>query len=444
MKNTVLEFLKKYNLTDKTLIVGFSGGHDSMCLLDILHKLSKTNNFKLIAAHFNHNWRGIESKMEQDVCQKFCEERGIIFYTKTAAINMKQSEAVARAMRYDFFEKTKNKFNADAFLTAHNKNDNAETVLYRVIKGTGITGLKGIAEKRDYIYRPILNITRDKIDKYCEDNELLPNNDSSNNNTKYKRNLIRHKLIPIAEDINHHAIDSIVSLSQIANDETCIIEEYMEYVKSAIIVNGSIVTDRYMNLSAPVKRKLLYDLITSYNLDYDAEKVYSMYNFIENNNTSKNGIKMSLSTGLWLFVSSKFIELITKTHKLEDEICIRVNGEYEIGDYIFEISPYAGEDLNSYPSDNTYCAYVDLSNFDLDLVLRTRRDGDMINPLGMDGSMKLKKYLISKSIPQHKKDELILLCKNNEILWVAGHGLSNKIQVKEKPTHKLTLRPKQN
>ena len=193
LKDTVLEFLNKYDLLNKTLIVGFSGGHDSMCLLDILFKLSQVHNFKLIAAHFNHNWRGIESKMEQDVCRHFCEERQIEFYTKTAALNMKQSEAVARAMRYDFFEKALNKYNADAFLTAHNKNDNAETVLYRVIKGTGVTGLKGIAEKRDNIYRPLLNITREEIDEYCEANELVPNNDSSNENTKYKRNFIRHQ-----------------------------------------------------------------------------------------------------------------------------------------------------------------------------------------------------------------------------------------------------------
>lgn len=440
MKNTVLKFLQKYNLLDKTLLVGFSGGHDSMCLLDILHDLSTINNFKLIAVHFNHNWRGIESKLEQEVCKSFCEEKGIEFYTKTAALNLKQSEAVARAMRYDFFDKALKKFNADALLTAHNKNDNAETLLYRVIKGTGITGLKGIAERRDNIYRPLLNIPREEIDKYCEENELLPNNDSSNTNTKYKRNLIRHKLIPIAEDINTNAINSIVSLAQIANDESNIIDEYMEYVKAAVTVNETIITDRYMSLSPAVKRKLIYEMITDANLDYDSEKVYTMYNFIENNYQSKNGIKMSISTGMWLYVSSKIIEIITKSTKLEDEICVRLDGQYEIGNYIFEITTYAGENLKEFPADDTFSAYIDLSDFDLDFVLRTRQDGDIINPLGMNGTMKLKKYLISKSIPQHKRDELILLCKDNEVLWVAGLGLSNKIIVKDIPTHRITLK----
>ncbi len=443
MKDKVLEFLNKYNLTDKTIIVGFSGGHDSMCLLDILFKLSTKYPFKLIAAHFNHNWRGVEAKMEQDICRKFCEDRQIEFYTKTAALNIKQSEAVARAMRYDFFNRAIQKYNADALFTAHNKNDNAETILYRVIKGTGVTGLKGIAEKRDNIYRPLIDITRDDIDEYCQDNNLIPNNDSSNENVKYKRNFIRHKLIPMAEEINENVLDSLTSLARVAADESRIIDEYMHYVKSVVMVNDSIVTERYINMSPAVKRKLIYDLVTSQKLDYDSQKIYEIYDFIEQNRDSNSGTKMSLSSGLWLYVSSKIIELVVKTPKLEDEVLVRLEGSYEIGDYIFEISTYAGDDISSYPPDNSYTAYINLTDVDLDFVLRTRKDGDIINPLGMSGSMKLKKYLISKSVPQHKKDDLILLCTpDNEVLWVAGLGLSNKIQVTDKPTHKITLRKK--
>lgn len=442
MENRVLQFLNKYNLTDKTLIVGFSGGHDSMCLLDILFKISKRTNIQIIAAHFNHNWRGEESKSEQNICRQFCEDREIKFYTKTASINMKQSELVARAMRYDFFDKAMQDLNADALLTAHNKNDNAETVLYRVIKGTGIVGLKGILEKRDYIYRPLLNITRDEIDEYCKNNNLTPNNDSSNENIKYKRNFIRHKLLPLATEINENAIDSIVSLSKVATDESNIIEEYMEYVKSAVMKDGSILTPNYLALSEPVKRRLLYDLITSYNIDYDSEKIYNLYEFINNNISSNSGVKTSLTKGLWLYVSSRTIEIIKKTEKVEEEVLIRLEGAYEIGNKIFEISTYAGENIEEFPNDNSYTAFINLSNIDLDFTLRTRRDGDIINPLGMSGSMKLKKYLMSKCIPQHRRDNIILLCKENEVLWVAGIGLSNKIHVTDKPTHKISLRGK--
>ncbi len=443
IEDIVLEYLNKYNLTDKTLVVGFSGGHDSMCLLDILHKLSKTVGFGLIAAHFNHNWRDKESKNEQEVCRQFCEDRNIDFYTKTAALNMKQSEAVARAMRYDFFEKALKKYHADAFLTAHNKNDNAETVMYRIIKGTGVTGLRAIAEKRDKFYRPLLTVTRDEIDKYCEDNNLIPNEDSSNDNIKYKRNFIRHNLLPMASEINENVIDALNSLSLVAADESTIVDEYMKYVKSVVIdENGAINTDAYLTLLPAVRRKLIYDLVTVNNLDYDLQKIYNLYNFVEENVSQKNGKKTSLSTGLWLFVSAYTIELVTKTPKLENEVLVRLEGSYEIGDYVFEISSYSGENFEEFPADNSYTAYIDLKDIDLDFVLRTRHDGDIINPLGMKGKMKLKKYLISKSVPNHKKDKLILLCQEDEVLWVAGIGLSNKIQVTDKPTHKIVLRSK--
>ena len=287
------------------------------------------------------------------------------------------------------------------------------------------------------------DITRDEIDEYCQDNNLIPNNDSSNENVKYKRNFIRHKLIPMAEEINENVLDSLTSLARVAADESGIIDEYMHYVKSVVMVNDSIVTERYINMSPAVKRKLIYDLVTSQNLEYDSAKIYDIYNFIEQNYSSTSGIKMSLSSGLWLYVSSKIIELVVKTPKLEDEVLVRLEGSYEIGDYIFEIETYTGEDITSFPPDNSFTAYINLEGVDLDFVLRTRKDGDVINPLGMSGSMKLKKYLISKSVPQHKKDDLILLCNHdNEVLWVAGLGLSNKIQVTDKPTHKITLRKK--
>ena len=161
IENKVIEFVEKYNLQDKTVVIGFSGGYDSMCLLDILSKIrDKYTDLNLVAAHFNHNWRGEESLREQEVCRIFAASRGIEFYTKTAAGDVKKTENDARRARYEFFEEAYEEYDADAVFTAHNMDDNAETVLYRIIKGTGIIGLKGISEKRNYFYRPLLKIRR--------------------------------------------------------------------------------------------------------------------------------------------------------------------------------------------------------------------------------------------------------------------------------------------
>ena len=442
MKDIVLKFINKHNLINKTVIIGFSGGFDSMCLLDILYQIKNDASIKLVACHFNHNWRGDESRQEQENCQKFCEERGIEFYAKTAPKKLKKSEAVARVIRYDFFEKAAKKYKADAIFTAHNKNDVAETLLYRVIKGTGIVGLKSIAENRENIYRPLLEVSRDDIEKYCKKNKLKPNVDSSNTDVKYKRNYIRHQLIPASMEINPNVVDALVSLSKVAQDESEIVGEYLSYVNSYIVEDDVIITPRFIPLSSSVKKRLIYDLLISLNVEYEFEKVNNLYEFIQENCTSKKGVKTSLTKGMWLYVSSRTIEVIIKKDKVDDEVNVRLIGCYDIGDYEFDISVYAGEDINSFPDDNSYSAYIGLRDVDLDFTLRTRLEGDVINPLGMTGSMKLKKYLISKSIPQHKKDDLILLCQGEEVLWVAGIGLSNKIQVEGTPTHKIVLRKK--
>jgi len=423
-------------------MVGFSGGFDSMCLLDLLSKVKVEFSLNIVAVHFNHNWRGEEALKEQENCRLFCENKGIEFYTKTASVNVKQTETVARALRYKFFDEAMKKYKSDIFFTAHNQNDNAETILYRIVKGTGLNGLRGIAEKRDNFYRPLLFTSRLSIENYCVDNNLLPNNDSSNLNTKYKRNFIRHEVLPLLKEINPNVSDSLVSLAKVANDENEIIQEYLDKIRETLFCNQSIITKEFMGLSKKVRQHIIYDWILSYNLDYDFEVIDRICKFIEMNFKSKSGISKSLSSDLWLFVNSEIIEIITKKEKLDDIVNVRLNGEYEIGDYIFEITSYFGNALENYPDDKMLYAYVDLSKFDIDFTLRTRRDGDIINPLGMAGSMKLKKYLTGKAVPKHKKDELILLCKANEVLWVPSLGLSDKIVVDKVPTHILMLRKK--
>ena len=226
MINRIVEFLKEYNLQDKTVIVGFSGGFDSMCLLDILSKvkdLPEFFDFEIIAAHFNHNWRGEESLKEQEICRLFAASRGIEFYTKTAPSTLRKTENDARIARYEFFEEAYEEYDADAVFTAHNKDDNAETVLYRIIKGTGVIGLRGISEKRKYFYRPLLRTYRSEILEYCKENNLTPNEDSSNNNTVYQRNYLRHDVFPFLEKINPEVKDALNILAENATSDNKII-----------------------------------------------------------------------------------------------------------------------------------------------------------------------------------------------------------------------------
>ena len=441
----VNKFLKKYQLEDKTIIVGFSGGFDSMCLLDILSKLHNTEEFKelnIIAAHFNHNWRGAEALKEQEICKLFASSKGFEFYTKTGAVPLKKSENEARLARYEFFEDAYEYYDADAVFTAHNRDDNAETVLYRVIKGTGLVGLKGISEKRDYFYRPILNISRTEILKYCEENNLIPNFDSSNDDIQFKRNFLRLNVIPILEKINTNVKDSLCNLAKVARSEDLIIEEYLEILRKNIYDGEKLISVEYAKLSKPVKFRILHEFVQKLDLDYDYKKINEIYEFIENNITQKNGSTLSLATSLWLYVDNKIIETIPpKVKKFSENINVVIDdlGEYYIGDKKLTIKKYEENELFIFPEATSNFVYVDLSKIKMPLTIRTRQDGDMISPFGMSGSMKLKKYLNSKCIPRHNRDNLLLLTDKKEILWVIGVGISNKIGVVDTPTHVIEI-----
>ena len=400
----VKNFIEKYRLS-QPFIVAFSGGYDSMCLLDVLYK----SGYKVIAVHLNHNWRGNESDSEEKNCFEYAKMRGIEFYSEKLSDNIDKTETAAREARYEFFRRCAEKFNSQVVFTAHNFCDNAETVLYRIIKGTGTAGLQGISEKREIFYRPLLKVSRDEIEKYCKDNNLRPNNDSSNNDITYKRNLIRKKLIPLMKDINPNVIGAINSLSQIAKEDFENKNEQKYFVRNLLKENF---------------------------IDYDKKKIDDICEFINDNKKSKSGKTISLSDNLYLFVSNKDIKVIEKSLKSDIEVKIKSVGEYKFDKYIFSLKNFEGNEFK-YPKDSEYRAFVVFDK--IDFTLRYRKNGDTIQPLGMQGKQKLKKYFNEKKIPNYKKDFIPLLCKNNEVMWAAGCGINDKLKVIDKPTHIICI-----
>lgn len=446
MLERIKSFLIKHDLQDKTVIVGFSGGYDSMCLLDLLSKVRNDEQFfdlTIIAAHFNHNWRGEEALKEQEVCRLFATSKGFEFVTKTAQNSIKKTENDARIARYEFFDTVLEDYDADAVFTAHNKDDNAETVLYRVIKGTGLVGLKGISEKRNCYYRPLLKTTRAEIVDYCENNNLSPNFDSSNLDTNYRRNYLRLNIIPALEKINSSVKDSLNTLAEVASSENSIIEEYLSTIRPNLYDENRIISKVYSKLSPQVKMRFIHEYIQIFDLDYDFKRIKEIFEFIEANITKRNGSTISLASALWLYVDDKYIETIPRKKPVETQPSIEINidreGEFQFGDRKLIIKPYVEKEVFIFPDATSTFVYVDLSHIELPLTLRTRKDGDIINPFGMTGTMKLKKFLNSKGVSKHKRDDILLLTHNNEVLWAIGVGLSNKIGVTRIPTHVIEL-----
>lgn len=446
MINQVKNFLKKYNLynEEQTFIIGFSGGYDSMCMLDVLHRISQKVQFKLIALHINHNWRAHESEMEQENCERYCKEKNIELYCEKLSSSVPQTETAAREARQKLFKKYYKKFNANGLFLAHTKSDNTETILYRLTKGTGVKGLCGILEKSKLekcdIYRPLMNLGRADIMKYCHVNKLAPNNDSSNFNIKYARNFMRHQIISELKTINPKIDDVILNLSKIAVSEQNIIKEYMSNIKKDIEKDGYIITEKFVELSKDVQNKFILDFLIEHNLDYDSKRIEEIYDFIHKNYKYKSGKTLSLTTDLWLFVSKEKICTIQdlEPQKTKEELKINKCGTYKFNNKTLKIEEYKLANMPRFPKETEAKAYVCLDK-ELDLTLRTRIHGDTIQPFGMQGSMKLKKLFINKGIEKFKRDEILLLCNKQEVLWASGICLSEKLRAKSIPTHVLSI-----
>ena len=228
LEEKVLDTIQKYKLIDPqdTIVIGVSGGPDSMCLLDILVHYQQALNIKLIVAHVNHMIRK-EADSETEYVMQYCEQSHIPCYvkridvTKLAKEQKLGTEEMGRKIRYDFFEEVAQKEKANKIATAHNANDNAETVLMNFLRGTSTAGLKGIEIIREQKYiRPLRECERKEIEEYCKEHNLKPKIDQSNFENIYTRNKIRNDLIPyLQKEFNPNILATINRLSELAAEE---------------------------------------------------------------------------------------------------------------------------------------------------------------------------------------------------------------------------------
>ena len=245
-EDKILETISKYNMikSGEKVVVAVSGGPDSMALLNTLINLKEKLQCELVVAHVNHMIRSVADS-ETEYVKEFCKSKGIeCFVKKIDVISLANeqkigTEEAGRNVRYEFFDEVFNKVNADKIAIAHNANDNAETVLMNVLRGTGISGLKGIEPVRDNKYiRPLIETERADIEMYCEEMELNPKYDESNKDNTYTRNKIRNVLIPfLKEEFNPSVVEGLNRLSSLASQENKYIEEIVNKEYANILVS---------------------------------------------------------------------------------------------------------------------------------------------------------------------------------------------------------------
>ena len=237
IKEKVEKTILKYDLIENgdKIILGVSGGPDSMCMLNILKGLQNTNlkklNYEIIVAHVNHMIRE-EAIEDEKYVEEYCKKNNIEFYSKSIDIpkivNTKKigEEEAGRIARYEFFDELLEKTKANKIAIAHNKNDRVETVLMNELRGSGLSGLKGIEPRRGKYIRPLIEIEREEIEKYCEENKLEPRIDKTNFENIHTRNKLRNCLIPyIKKEFNPNIIETINRLSEIVTEQEKYIDE---------------------------------------------------------------------------------------------------------------------------------------------------------------------------------------------------------------------------
>ena len=234
MKNKVIETIKKYGLIqakDK-IVLGVSGGPDSITMLDILRQIQEEFDFEIVVAHINHMIRK-EAIQDEEYVKKYCEKNSIEFFVKridvmSVANNRKiGTEEAGRFVRYDFFDEVLKQTGSNKIAIAHNKNDKIETIIMHLLRGSGLSGLKGIEPIRGNVIRPLIECEREEIEKYCDENRLEPRIDKTNFENDYTRNKIRNIVIPyIEKELNPNIIETIDRLSEVVKKE----DRYLEKV----------------------------------------------------------------------------------------------------------------------------------------------------------------------------------------------------------------------
>lgn len=272
MKEQVLKTIKKYNLINDgdKIVIGVSGGPDSICLLHVLYTLKQEMNFEIFVAHINHMIREV-ADAETEYVKDFCNSIGVpcfvkkIDVVKTAKEEGKGTEETGRIIRYNFFDEVALKVGANKIATAHNKNDKIETMIFNMLRGSGLSGLKGIEPIRDEKYiRPLIEVERDKIEEYCKQNNLNPKYDESNLENIYTRNKIRNIVIPyIKDEFNPNFIKTMDRLSEVATEENEYLNKVTKDAFDRVLLNAfndlkiELDLKKFNNIELVIRRRVI-------------------------------------------------------------------------------------------------------------------------------------------------------------------------------------------
>ena len=434
------------------IIVGLSGGADSTALLHVLKELRPSMGLDIAAAHINHGLRGRAADEDALFCSELCKGFGIPFYLKSADIReiassrkMTEEEA-GRAVRYEFFEEVVQRTGPAKIATAHHKNDQSETILHNIIRGSGLKGLGGIRPVRDGRFiRPLIEVTRDEILAFLEKNGLTYRVDATNLDNAYTRNRIRNMLIPLIEkEFNPAFQEALARLGDSARED----EEFLDTMArkclaESVELDGGKAAIRigiFAGYHSAMQKRILMICLNAAApglKDITRRSLEDTQKLVLNGRT---GAVLELPNGIearkaydWCYIEQK----APKTEISSFDAPLTVPGSVYL--------PEAGAlvtctqaDRAAF-SDNPACIFIDGGKVKGVLRVRRRRQGDRFQPLGMSGTKKLKDFFIDKKIPRSERDRIPLVVDDDNIIWVAGCQMSEGYKVDNRTEHILKL-----
>ncbi len=404
----IRQTIKEYNLFNKgdKVLIGLSGGADSVCLTHALSVLKEEFGIEIATAHLNHGIRGEEALRDEVFAQEFSASLGIKCHIKTVDIphiahqNNESEETAGRNARYVFFDELCKEFNYTKIATAHNKNDNAETILMNFMRGSGINGLGGIPFSRGNVIRPIINVTRDNIEKYCSENNLEYVTDSTNLTDKYTRNKVRNVLIPlIQKEFNSNFINTLTDNSLLIKEDCEYIEKQVLETYRRIVKNSSVEIAKLLSLDISIRRRVIRLMLK--NVYGSLDGVSSGYvGDIISILTKQSGTSINLAENV--IARIEYDKLIIERNSGNNTVTFEY--EFNCNDeiYIEEIGKkviLSKTDIRQKDG----AIYISTDS-DKKIIIRNRRSGDKFYPSGMNGSKKIKEYFIDKKIPKGKRD----------------------------------------
>lgn len=463
LEQRVLRFIREEHLISgrQKLVIAVSGGPDSVCLLHILVKLQKELDINLHVAHLNHQLRGGESEADARFVAELAHRLDISANIERGDVKAYQAqhhaslEEAARLVRYEFLSEVAQLVKAERVAVGHTLNDNVETILMHLIRGSGTGGLRGLQPLSRWrslsasltVIRPLLELTREETADYCRQHQLTPRLDASNLSLSPLRNRIRHQLLPQLQKYNPQVAEALLRMARIATDDLAFIDREVARLwrKVAHIQGNTVILNKksFIDLPSALKRHLLRTSIEELmgNLkDIEARHIEEIMDALD----KPAGKRISLPDGLTFTIEySRYVlgpdsAALSPFPILENESELNIPGETSIPGW--DIEAIIADPSGIGEANNDFTACFDFDKVGNKLTVRRRRPGDRFQPLGMSQPKKLNKFMIDARIPQAWRPRIPIVSSTEQIIWVVGWHIDERVKITDNTKKVLCLK----